>query len=90
MSAQCCGKPGLVRPKHANGIPDSASSATLGSPGWSSESTKASTLRLLIRRRISMRGSLSLVMTTTRYSRRDASATSDCRNCIMIRFLGCS
>ena len=57
MSTQCCGSAGPVRPKHANGIPASASSITRGSSGWSSESRKASTLRLAIRRRMSSRGS---------------------------------
>ena len=57
MSTQFCGSPGLVRPKHANAIPASLSCTTRGSPGWSSESRKASTLRLAMRRRMSSRGS---------------------------------
>ena len=57
MSTQFCGSPGLVRPKHANAIPASASCTTRGSSGWSSESRKASTLRLAMRRRMSSRGS---------------------------------
>ena len=57
MSTQFCGSPGLVRPKHANAIPASLSCTTRGSSGWSSESRKASTLRLAIRRRMSSRGS---------------------------------
>jgi hypothetical protein len=51
MSTRCCGSAGPVRPKQAKGIPASASSATRGSSGCSSESRKASTLRLAIRRR---------------------------------------
>ena len=57
MSTQFCGSSGPVRPKQANGIPASASSLTRGSSCCSSESRKASTLRLAIRRRISSRGS---------------------------------
>ena len=57
MSTQFCGSPGPVRPKHANAIPASLSCTTRGSSGWSSESRKASTLRLAIRRRMSSRGS---------------------------------